>query len=80
MLRAEVAAVDLPVAEILALAPGSVVRLGGSAEDGVTLFAENVKLGRGQPGANGARSARSRFVTRSGGRDERPGGHASGGA
>jgi flagellar motor switch protein FliM len=57
MLRAEVAAVDLPVAEILALAPGSLVRLGGSAEEGVTLFAENVKLGRGQPGAHGARRA-----------------------
>jgi flagellar motor switch protein FliM len=56
-LRAEVAAVELPVAEILALAPGSVITLGGSAEDGVTLYAENVKLGRGRPGANGARRA-----------------------
>ncbi|HUO69149.1 MAG TPA: FliM/FliN family flagellar motor switch protein [Solirubrobacteraceae bacterium] len=56
-LRAEVAAVELPVAEILALAPGSVVKLGGSAQDGVSLYAENVKLGRGRPGANGARRA-----------------------
>jgi flagellar motor switch protein FliM len=56
-LRAEVAAVELPVAEILALAPGSVVRLGASAEGGVALFAENVRLGQGRPGANGARRA-----------------------
>ena len=56
-LRAEVASVELPVAEILSLAPGSVVRLGSSAKDGVDLFAENVMLGTGRPGANGARRA-----------------------
>jgi flagellar motor switch protein FliM len=56
-LRAEVAAVELPIDEILALRPGSVIRLGANAEHGVTLFAENVKLARAQPGANGARRA-----------------------
>jgi flagellar motor switch protein FliM len=56
-LRAEVAAIDLPIDEILALRPGSVIRLGAMAEHGVTLFAENVKLARAQPGCNGPRRA-----------------------
>jgi flagellar motor switch protein FliM len=56
-LRAEVAALELPVEEILALVPGSVIRLGGRAEAGVSLFAENVKLGNAHPGCNGARRA-----------------------
>jgi flagellar motor switch protein FliM len=56
-LRAEVAAIDLPIDEILALRPGSVIKLGANAEHGVTLFAENVKLARAQPGCNGARRA-----------------------
>jgi flagellar motor switch protein FliM len=56
-LRAEVAAVEMPVERILALAPGSVVRLGARADQGVALFAENVKLGRAQPGSNGSRRA-----------------------
>ena len=56
-LRAEVAAVELPIDEILSLGPGSVIRLGAQADQGVTVFAENVKLARAQPGANGARRA-----------------------
>jgi flagellar motor switch protein FliM len=56
-LRAEVAAIDLPIDEILSLGPGSVIKLGVQAEQGVTLFAENVKLARAQPGANGPRRA-----------------------
>ncbi|HTU84977.1 MAG TPA: FliM/FliN family flagellar motor switch protein [Solirubrobacteraceae bacterium] len=56
-LRAEVAAVELPVDEILSLRPGSVIKLGSQAEHGVTLFAENVKLARAQPGCNGPRRA-----------------------
>jgi flagellar motor switch protein FliM len=56
-LRAEVAAIDLPVDQILALGPGSVIKLGVQADQGVTLFAENVKLARAQPGANGPRRA-----------------------
>ncbi len=55
--RAEVAATQLAVEEILALEPGSVVVLGGRAADGVTLYAENIKLGHGHPGSNGARRA-----------------------
>jgi flagellar motor switch protein FliM len=56
-LRAEVAALDMPVDEILALGPGSLIRLGVQADQGITLFAENVKLARAQPGSNGPRRA-----------------------
>jgi flagellar motor switch protein FliM len=56
-LRAEVAAADLPVGEILGLTPGTVIRLGGKANDGVALFAENVKLCRARPGTSGSRRA-----------------------
>jgi flagellar motor switch protein FliM len=56
-LRAEIASVELPVAEILALGPGSIVRLGARADRGVSVFAENVRLCTGMPGANGARRA-----------------------
>jgi flagellar motor switch protein FliM len=56
-LRAEVAAIELPIDEILALGPGSLVKLGVQADQGVTLFAENVKLARAQPGCNGPRRA-----------------------
>lgn len=55
--RAEVAALNLPVADVLSLEPGSVIRLGALASDGVSLFAENVRIARGQPGANGVRRA-----------------------
>ena len=56
-LRAEVAAIELPIDDILSLGPGSVIRLGAQADQGVTVFAENVKLARAQPGSNGARRA-----------------------
>ncbi len=56
-LRAEVAAVELAIDEILSLGPGSLIRLGAQADQGVTLFAENVKLARAQPGSNGPRRA-----------------------
>jgi flagellar motor switch protein FliM len=56
-LRAEVASVELAVEDILRLTPGSVVPLKARAEEGVSLFAENVKLGRANPGSNGARRA-----------------------
>jgi flagellar motor switch protein FliM len=56
-LRAEVASVEMAVQEILSLGPGSVVRLGARADAGVSLFAEQVALGRALPGANGPRRA-----------------------
>jgi flagellar motor switch protein FliM len=56
-LRAEVAAVNLEIADILSLGPGSIVRLGGQADAGISLFAENTRLGRAKPGVRGARRA-----------------------
>jgi flagellar motor switch protein FliM len=56
-LRAEVAAIEMAVRDILALAPGSVVSLGTPADQGVSIYAENIKLGRAYPGANGAKRA-----------------------
>jgi flagellar motor switch protein FliM len=56
-LRAEVASVDLAVSDILALVPGSIIKFGVPADDGVMLFAENVKLARAQPGSHGPRRA-----------------------
>jgi flagellar motor switch protein FliM len=56
-LRAEVAGVDLAVSEILALAPGSIVRLGASADTGVSLVVGGRLLARCQPGRRGRRLA-----------------------
>ena len=50
-LRAEVAAIEVPIEQILSLGPGSLIRLGTQADQGITVFAENVKLARAQPGA-----------------------------
>ena len=56
-IRAEVAALDLPVTDVLSLEPGTVIRLGATAADGISMFAENVRIARAQPGANGVRRA-----------------------
>ncbi len=56
-LRAEVASIDLEVSEILSLVPGRIVKFGVPADDGVMLYAENVKLARAQPGSHGHRRA-----------------------
>ena len=56
-LRAEVAAVEMEVEEILSLVPGSIIKFGVSADDGISLYAENTRLARAQPGASGARRA-----------------------
>jgi flagellar motor switch protein FliM len=56
-LRAEVASIDLEVSDILSLVPGSIVKFGAPADDGVMLYAENVKLARAQPGSHGPRRA-----------------------
>jgi flagellar motor switch protein FliM len=56
-LRAEVAAVDLEVRDILSLVPGSIIKFGVPAQDGVMLYAESVKLARAQPGSHGPRRA-----------------------
>jgi len=52
-IRAEVAATDLTVEEVLALVPGQVLRFGVPAAQGVRLFAGRVPAHRAQPGRNG---------------------------
>jgi flagellar motor switch protein FliM len=55
--RAEVAAVDLPIEHVLALQPGDVLRLDARADDGVTLYADAVPMHRALPGRSGGRRA-----------------------
>jgi flagellar motor switch protein FliM len=55
--RAEVAAIELPIEQVLALQPGSVLRLGAPADAGVTLYADRVPLQRAKPGRSGSRRA-----------------------
>jgi flagellar motor switch protein FliM len=57
LLRAEVAHIELAVEEVLALAPGDLVRLGAPARDGVAVYAEDVLVHRAQPGRSGPRRA-----------------------
>lgn len=57
LLRAEIGASMLPVEQLLALEPGSMLRLDARAERGVTLLAQNVPLARGLPGRSGVRRA-----------------------
>jgi flagellar motor switch protein FliM len=52
-LRAEVGAVELPLAEVLGLQPGDVVRLRRPASKGVVLYAGDVPAHVGDPGRNG---------------------------
>lgn len=56
--RAEVGAVELSLAEVLALRPGDVLRLDGAAGEGaVTLYTDAVALHRAKLGRNGRRRA-----------------------
>jgi flagellar motor switch protein FliM len=55
--RAEVASIDLPIEQVLALQPGDVLRLGAPAEAGVTLYADKVPVHRAKPGRSGSRRA-----------------------
>jgi flagellar motor switch protein FliM len=57
-LRAEVGSVELPLAGVLALRPGDILRLDGAAEEGaVTLYADAVPLHRAKLGRHGRRRA-----------------------
>ncbi|HWI08526.1 MAG TPA: flagellar motor switch protein FliM [Solirubrobacteraceae bacterium] len=57
-LRAEVGSAELPLAQVLALRPGDILRLDGGAEEGaVTLYADAVALHRAKLGRNGRRRA-----------------------
>ena len=55
--RAEVAATQLSVNEILALRPGSVLSFHKPAEQGVAVYAENTRIATAQPGSHGTRRA-----------------------
>jgi flagellar motor switch protein FliM len=57
LLRAEVGSAQMPIGHMLELAPGALVELENSSEDGVLLFAEAISLGRGRPGRSGSRRA-----------------------
>ncbi len=57
VLRAEVAHVELAIDEVLALAPGDLVRLGAPADAGVLVYAEDVPVHRASPGRSGTRRA-----------------------
>lgn len=56
-IRAEVAAREMPIEEVLALRPGDVLAFGAPAEAGITLFAGKVPVHRGKPGRSGPRKA-----------------------
>jgi flagellar motor switch protein FliM len=56
-LRAEVGSARMPVQQMLALNPGTLLALEERAEDGVHLFAEGVPLGRASPGLRGTHRA-----------------------
>ena len=55
--RAEVAAVDLPLEQVLALRPGDVLSLEAPAASGITLFADETPVLVGRPGRSGSRRA-----------------------
>jgi flagellar motor switch protein FliM len=57
LLRAEVGSVQMPIEQMLAVEPGTVVELGDRSQDGMRLFAEEVSVGRGRPGRSGMRKA-----------------------
>jgi flagellar motor switch protein FliM len=56
-MRAEVADAHMTIDEVLALAPGDVVRLDGPASAGVTLYADAVPVHRARPGRSRSRRA-----------------------
>ena len=55
--RAEVASVELPIEQVLALQAGDILRLEAPAESGVTLYADKVPVHHAKPGRSGSRRA-----------------------
>jgi flagellar motor switch protein FliM len=56
-LRAEIAGPQTPAAEVLGLAPGATLRLGGRVGEGLGLCVEGVRVVRAKPGRSGSRRA-----------------------
>jgi flagellar motor switch protein FliM len=55
--RAEVAAVQMPIESVLALKEGDLLRLNAPASGGITLYADKVPVHIGRPGRAGSRRA-----------------------
>jgi flagellar motor switch protein FliM len=55
--RAEVAAVQMPIESVLALKEGDLLRLNAPASGGITLYADKVPVHVGRPGRAGSRRA-----------------------
>jgi flagellar motor switch protein FliM len=55
--RAEVAAVQLPIEAVLSLKEGDLLRLNSPAAGGITLYADKVPVHVGRPGRSGSRRA-----------------------
>ncbi len=55
--RAEVAAISMPIEAVLALKEGDLLRLNAPATGGITLFADKVPVHTGRPGRSGSRRA-----------------------
>jgi flagellar motor switch protein FliM len=55
--RAEVAAVELPIEAVLGLQEGDLLRLNSPAASGITLFADKVPVHTARPGRSGSRRA-----------------------
>ncbi|MBN9621603.1 MAG: FliM/FliN family flagellar motor switch protein, partial [Actinobacteria bacterium] len=53
----EIAGIEMPAAEVLRLAPGATLRLGGRVDRGLGLCVEGVRVLRGRPGRSGGRRA-----------------------
>jgi flagellar motor switch protein FliM len=56
-LRAEIAGPQTPATEVLGLAPGATLRLGGRVGEGLGLCVEGVRVMRAKPGRSGSRRA-----------------------
>jgi flagellar motor switch protein FliM len=56
-LRAEVAAVEMPIEAVLALKEGDLLRLNAPASGGITLYADQVPVKLAKPGRSGSRRA-----------------------
>jgi flagellar motor switch protein FliM len=56
-LRAEIAGPQTPAAEVLGLAPGATLHLGGRVGEGLGLCVEGVRVMRAKPGRSGSRRA-----------------------
>jgi flagellar motor switch protein FliM len=55
--RAEVAAIAMPIEAVLALKAGDLLRLNAPATGGITLYADKVPVHTGRPGRSGSRRA-----------------------